>query len=539
MVRVRGHETLSTRQIVQTVVPDRDAPFDAETVAAGIDSLIWELSLAGRPYARIEAGWREVDGRVELDLTIDEGPEARLAGLEFEGVRAVDPASLVPLMDLGLGSPITKGAVEEGVQAVLAHYERLGRPFASVRVTGARLAPDGGLVLTISVDEGMEARLAEVLVSGNDVTKDRVIVRESGLRVGEPLDLGAVSRVRSRLERLGLFDVVSEPVVAVDPANGAAAVGIEVSEGPANRISGALGYAPGAGGADGELTGRVYVALGNIAGTGRAAAVEWERVGEARTRIGFSYEEPWLLGAPIDVAVRGAQVVHDTVYTTTEADISVTARMGDRTRVTWSIGGERYVPGAADESTTTSYRTSLGAEFDGTDVPDNPRRGASVAGSIQYAAKREHSTDDRDRSGTFAVEAWLYLPVRSSQVVALGARGAGIASTEEDVPFHELLTLGGAGSLRGYREEQFRGTRTGLLSVEYRFILSRRARALAFVDVGYYYRGGSNFAKDTKLGYGIGLRGVTRLGIISLDYGLGEGDGLLDGKLHVGLIREF
>jgi hypothetical protein len=29
------------------------------------------------------------------------------------------------------------------------------------------------------------------------------------------------------------------------------------------------------------------------------------------------------------------------------------------------------------------------------------------------------------------------------------------------------------------------------------------------------------------------------LGIIGVDYGLGEGDELLDGKLHVGLIREF
>jgi hypothetical protein len=29
------------------------------------------------------------------------------------------------------------------------------------------------------------------------------------------------------------------------------------------------------------------------------------------------------------------------------------------------------------------------------------------------------------------------------------------------------------------------------------------------------------------------------LGTISIDYGLGEGDDLLDGKLHAGLIREF
>jgi outer membrane protein insertion porin family len=129
--------------------------------------------------------------------------------------------------------------------------------------------------------------------------------------------------------------------------------------------------------------------------------------------------------------------------------------------------------------------------------------------------------------------------VRPRQVVALSGRLAAVSSTEEDVPFHEQLVLGGARSLRGYREEQFRGTRTALGTAEYRFLLTRRSRALAFVDAGYYYRGGSNFAKGVKLGYGIGLRGETRLGIIALDYGLGEGDGLLDGKLHVGLSREF
>jgi outer membrane protein insertion porin family len=129
--------------------------------------------------------------------------------------------------------------------------------------------------------------------------------------------------------------------------------------------------------------------------------------------------------------------------------------------------------------------------------------------------------------------------VRVRQVIALRGRLAGIASSEADVPFHELLTLGGATDLRGYREEQFRGTRTALASLEYRFILSRFSRFLLFVDAGYYYRDGSNFAKGTKLGYGIGLRSETRLSIIGVDYGLGEGDGLLEGKLHLSLVRQF
>jgi outer membrane protein insertion porin family len=213
--------------------------------------------------------------------------------------------------------------------------------------------------------------------------------------------------------------------------------------------------------------------------------------------------------------------------------------MGERTRVTWSVGGERYIPGEAGLSATTSTRTSMAARFDGTDVSVNPTRGAVVAGTIVYAAKKDVDTGERNRSGTLTVEGETYARLRPRHVIAVATRLAAITSTEADVPFHEELTLGGAGSLRGYREEQFRGTRTALGTLEYRYILGRRSRAIAFVDVGYYYRGGSDFAKGTKVGHGIGLRADTRLGIIAIDYGLGEGDGLLDGKLHVGLVREF
>jgi outer membrane protein insertion porin family len=310
-----------------------------------------------------------------------------------------------------------------------------------------------------------------------------------------------------------------------------------VAEAAANRISGVFGFS-GRGG-DEELTGLVDLSLGNIAGTGRSASVSWEQFRANQTEISFSYLEPWLLGAPIDVGVSGAQAVRDTLYTTTEGDLFLTARVGERTRLTWSLGAERYVPGSGNVSSTTSTRTALSADYDARDAPINPTTGLRLNAGVTYSAKDVAQTGANESSGTFRLGAERYLSVTRNQVLALEARAALLSSTEKDVPFYELLTLGGARSLRGYREEQFHGTRTALGTVEYRFLLTRRSRVLAFVDVGYWYRGGSNPAKDTKLGYGIGLRGETRLGTISIDYGLGEGDGLLDGKLHAGLAREF
>lgn len=537
-VSVSGHVSVSTREVTSTVVGAEGAAFDPAFVDAGVDSLLFRLAELGRPFARVDVRWTPGREGVDVEVRVEEGPEVTLSALEFDGVQAIDLAPVVSRAASRPGWPVRTRALEEDIEALLSAYGEAGRPFATITPTSALLDEDHGLTLNLAVDEGLETRLGGIVVSGNTTTKAGVVARESSIAPGDVVTASGLGRMRPRLERLGLFSRVSEPVVAVDPATGLATIGIEVEERPANSILGVMGYAPSDEG-EGEFTGRIEVVLGNIAGTGRRASADWVRARPGETRIGFSYWEPWLLGAPVDVGVQGLQTVNDTIYTTTEGDLLVSARMGERVRVTWSIGAERYVPGGPFESTTTSVRTSVGALYDGTDVPGNPGSGIAAEATVEYAAKEVAEGGGDTSSGTARVFAGTYFRLRPRQVVAFEGRLAGIASTEDEVPFHELLVLGGSDDLRGYREEQFRGTRTAVGTFEYRYILGRHSRAVAFLDVGYFYREGANFAKDTKLGYGIGLRGETRLGTISLDYGLGEGDGLLDGKLHVGLIRGF
>ena len=45
--------------------------------------------------------------------------------------------------------------------------------------------------------------------------------------------------------------------------------------------------------------------------------------------------------------------------------------------------------------------------------------------------------------------------------------------------------------------------------------------------------------EDYKFGYGFDLRIETRLGVIGIDYDLGEGRGLTSGLVHVGLTNKF
>ncbi len=46
-------------------------------------------------------------------------------------------------------------------------------------------------------------------------------------------------------------------------------------------------------------------------------------------------------------------------------------------------------------------------------------------------------------------------------------------------------------------------------------------------------------SSDSKIGYGVGIRAQSRLGVVGIDYGLGEGDGISEGKVHFGITGQF
>ncbi|MDD5088867.1 MAG: BamA/TamA family outer membrane protein, partial [bacterium] len=108
----------------------------------------------------------------------------------------------------------------------------------------------------------------------------------------------------------------------------------------------------------------------------------------------------------------------------------------------------------------------------------------------------------------------------------------------------DLYRLGGARSLRGYREEQFLGSRIGWASIEIRYWLGSASRFFVFGDAGGVYRAIRTEAAQSestriRTSAGLGIRIGTDIGIWGFDYGIGQEDRLLNGKLHVSLLSTF
>jgi outer membrane protein insertion porin family len=181
----------------------------------------------------------------------------------------------------------------------------------------------------------------------------------------------------------------------------------------------------------------------------------------------------------------------------------------------------------------------------------NPAGGLIYGASFQWSNKKV-DLDSLAQTGNrpsfdqqrISVDFQLFVPLFRFQVFALGLYGRQITSDEPFIPITEQYRFGGTKTLRGYREEQFRGSRIAWSNLEYRYLLGRYSRFFTFVDFGYYFReepveSQLKTFEGFNVGYGIGIRIDTRIGLFGVDYGVAHGDSFSEGKVHVGLINEF
>jgi outer membrane protein insertion porin family len=189
----------------------------------------------------------------------------------------------------------------------------------------------------------------------------------------------------------------------------------------------------------------------------------------------------------------------------------------------------------------------IGIEYDSRDYPVNPREGIFYRNTYSYGFKEnfgpsyllaEEAIKKNERVETIRLEFKWFQKLTFNQVFALQMTGYKVSGSR--LQLTDFFWFGGSRSLRGYRENQFRGNEVAWTNLEYRFLLSRNSRLFVFNDWGFYRNIRSEEVPDEILpGYGIGIRLDTGLGIMGVDYGLGKGDSFGQGKIHFGIINRF
>lgn len=553
-IEFTGVESMSRQDILKVMQLQTGRSFNPALLSSDLNKIIGLYSDDGYFNTRAKIDTVEYvsdSSAVVIQINVNEGRQAVIGEIQLEGNTLFAADEILRSFDSKLGAVFLPREIEKDIEFLLDRYERNGYPFAAVLIGSVEIDPDSESVrLTLHITEGELVTIIEVMVEGNKETKAEVVVRETRIRSGQPFNADLLKAIPKRLNRLNIFAGVSEPELYMTSRGGGLLIRVE--EGPTNTFDGVAGYVPPAGIERGYFTGLVDVGMRNLFGTGRKLNVRWHREDRQSQEMFLRYMEPWILGQPVNVAGSFFQRQQDTIYIRRAIEFRADLMLTQSLTIGALYGHEVIIPSTTLATmavlNSSTITTGVEARYDSRDDLFNPTEGVFYRSDYRIGRKKIFGLADTlsaDRSFTvqkLGVDLEWFMTTFRGQVLALGLHGRELQSGR--IETGDLYRFGGSTTMRGYRENQFIGSRIVWSNAEYRLILARRSFAFGFFDTGYYFRPADvprhiSETQGMKYGYGVGIRVETGLGNIGVSFALGEGDSFNQGKIHFGLINDF
>lgn len=539
-------------------VPLKLSLFIADSAAAGLSR---RLNASGYLDHTVRLDLEQTDtASFKLSVTINAGPQATIRSLVITGEGADSLLRGVRGLRFIEGSPYDEVELSSLFGEILNGLEEQGFPFAKLTISSIKTeySPDStSLYATIAVtlDQNRRAVISKIEISGNDDTSPSVILREINIKTGDIYQPAKASLITSRLNKLRFFEPVQAPEFYFNERD-EGILKITVKETNTNNFDGVIGYIPpGQNEETGYLTGLVNISMRNLFGTGRNFSFKWQQLSRNSQELDLSYTEPWLLGLPLSISPRLYQRKQDTLYVDRVLELTAEYFAGENFSLTLNFSSRSVIPTLFERPVFTVFNSTIttggiGLRYDTRDDPISPTGGINFFSYFAISNKKINGPAEFISSGqvlqvnlrkiTFDLDLYFEIFNRNIAVFGVSVREIQGDLLEDS----DLFRLGGNSTLRGYREEQFRGNRVAWTNLEYRFLLTRRSYLFAFFDTGYYLLSGDTgrgIAESTalKTGYGFGMSFETGIGLLSVSYALASGEGFSDGKIHFGIINQF
>lgn len=532
-----------------------------------VDNVLKDVQNLGNTgyFSEVNPIFTTVPEGVKLDFAVVVNPVVH--GVTFEGNTVYTSEVLTNYMALPQDQVLNSVYVGQKIQGINAAYARDGYMLAHVD----GVAVDDNGILHIRVVEGV---VEDIIPAGNKKTRDKVITREFVQKKGKPFNKFLVRRSVERVYNLGFFDDVNVRMLPGNENPNNVIIEVDVLEHKTGTVTLGAGYSKSDG-----LVGIIEFGEENFRGTGDKFKVHWEIGGKDNYKnYQVSYLKPWIdskgtsLGFTYfnredeytDYNENGSEVAE---YNKKSRgfNISFGRQTGEYTRdyLTLESRKDEY---KWDDDDSSGYRYDRNAGsgngwdngsynfaddnyvennfgrinsatwqkvYDSRDNIYEPTRGRRISYTAQWAG---HGLGGDFDFYKFTAETRMYKKVGAKNVLAFRARAGFI---QGDAPYSQLFTLGGADSLRGYEDDQFRGKKMYNATLEFRFPLVKKVTGVLFADIGDAWDAPNVTWYDSKksfnYGVGAGVRVTTPIGPVKLDYGVGKDDN----KFHFSFGTQF
>lgn len=519
--------------IVRAIAVEGNVEIDTATILAAVQSTkvgepLDTAKLEEDMYRIADLGYFE---SVQPDVyAFEDGARVVFSVVEFPVIRSIDvtvaegvvsPQQVIDLIGVKTGEVLNANALTANLQRLpVLSGERLGY---ILQVTRVELAGPGAETLVVGV---APVRVGEIIIEGNEKTKEHVIRRELTFASGDILEMEAIRTSLRRLGQLGYFEpIVPDFLITDDPL--VVDVLLPVTENKTGRAAFGAGYSSKDG-----LVGYIEVADTNFLGRGQTANLKWE-FGSKLNTYDLGFTEPYLFGTTTSAGFNlynrrelGVDSKKEQyIARTSGANITLGRPLAAFTRgyLTLRADNSSSEPAQGSAHVPTSNRTRSIIASVRTDTSDYllyPTEGYRHNASVEVAGRFLGGDTEFTK---FETSFSKYFKVGSNNQTLAFRVMTGHGNGE--IPLHEKFRVGGSESVRGYRYGEMQGDRMLVGQLEYRFPINQTIHGAVFYDVGNAWEGQGINLRDLKQGAGIGIRFNTPIGVIRIDYGIGEKGG--------------
>lgn len=235
----------------------------------------------------------EDGSRTYLSLTykISEGEQYAFGGLELEGNTIFTDEQLLKLVRLETGRPLDLSRLESGIMGIADMYYENGYIHNNFQTGEQRDEQQKMIRFTLQITESDRAHIENIIIRGNEKTRDEVILREIPLLEGDIFSSGKIKEAYRNLMNLQYFSAVTpEPVYG--SAEGLMDLVINVEEQSTADIQFGLSFS---GNPDFPVTAWVNLSDRNFLGRGQTLGGELN-LSPVQQSLSFNFLENWLFG---------------------------------------------------------------------------------------------------------------------------------------------------------------------------------------------------------------------------------------------------
>lgn len=417
----------------------------------------------------------------------------------------------------------------------------------------------GYLVRVASLEGDTEGRvfvelapteIKDVVIEGNEKTKDFVIERELSFKPGDLVNVQQIDASLRRVLMLGFFEEISRDFSDEEKPD-ETVLTINLKERKTGSATFGVAYSR-----DDGLVGFIEAADDNFFGRGQRVNATMQ-LGKKLHSYELGFHEPYItksgtsLGLNLYRQISGEKKGEDTFSLFKNGgDLTLGHPVGEISRARLTLRAENNTYDYKNEDDAGLFDlpppyknrvVGLGFNTNTMDHPFNPTEGYRNDAYLEFGlpvlgGESSYSKLRFDHSRYFQVREGGY-------VFALRGLGGRLlsGSFENAEPFK----IGGADTLRGYSygDDKFnlQGDHMLVMNAEFRFPIIEKITGVLFTDWGTTWDQDTLFSLgDLKNSYGLGVRLDTPLGLLRLDYGFGKDEtDKRSGQFYFGIGQTF